>query len=245
MRNDLTECPAMLLPTAETAVGRRPLLLTSGLLLAAGVLALPLDCLVSGSCLAGHCPGAIREFLDVCEKFGHGLGLAVIIVAIYVLDPARRWGLPRVLGCAAFSGLTADLVKMLVIRTRPNAFHFGEGVLASFGGWFPFGAVDSSWQSFPSGHTAVAVGLAIGLSWLYPHGRRFFIALAVLVACQRVQGGVHFPSDVLAAAAIACLVGSVFLELGRFPGWMDRWEERLRARCPIHMYDRWASSRAR
>ena len=37
-------------------------------------------------------------------------------------------------------------------------------------------------QSFPSAHTATAVGLALGLGSLYPQGRRYFAALAALAA---------------------------------------------------------------
>jgi membrane-associated phospholipid phosphatase len=63
-------------------------------------------------------------------------------------------------------------------------------------------------QSFPSGHTATAVGLALALSSLYPGGRRLFALLAVLAASQRVLFDAHFLSDTLVAAGIACFVAA-------------------------------------
>ena len=57
-------------------------------------------------------------------------------------------------------------------------------------------------KSFPSDHAAIAFGLAFGV---YLWNRRWGAALligACLVALGRVYVGVHYPSDVLAGAAI-------------------------------------------
>jgi undecaprenyl-diphosphatase len=64
-------------------------------------------------------------------------------------------------------------------------------------------------QSFPSGHAATAAGLAVALAVLYPRGRWLFAVLAVLAALQRVEVQSHFPSDVLAGAALGCLTGAL------------------------------------
>ena len=59
--------------------------------------------------------------------------------------------------------------------------------------------------SFPSSHTAVAVGIALALSQInMPVGVSVGI-MAALVAFGRVASGMHFPSDVLGGAAVGVL----------------------------------------
>jgi undecaprenyl-diphosphatase len=111
--------------------------------------------------------------------------------------------LPRAIAAILAAGCGANLVKLLISRSRPGSTDLAH--LASwqtFSGWLPLGANGSGWQSFPSAHTATAVGLAWVLYSLYPHGRWLFAALAAAVAAQRVLGSAHFPSDVLAGAAV-------------------------------------------
>jgi len=204
----------------------RPLLLPVLLLLAAPV-ALLVDWPISRWCTNHNCPDFLRDLLGVLEPFGNGLGVLVIVAAVHQLDPLRRWGLPRLLACSLGAGLAANVVKMLVVRTRPHQFDFADGILATFGGWLPLTSAGSAGQSFPSAHTATAVGLAVGLIWLYPHGRWLFAGLAALVACQRVEAGDHFLSDVLCGAATGCLIAAACLKVGLLPGWFDNWERRL------------------
>jgi membrane-associated phospholipid phosphatase len=139
------------------------------------------------------------------EVFGDGCGVLFFFVAVWLLDPARRRCLPRLIACAYGSGLAVNVVKLFIARARP--FYWleqqgGKG-LPSFGEWLPLGSNGTAWQSFPSGHTATAVGLALGLAALYPRGRVLFLAMAVLVGCQRVVNDMHYVADVLAAAIVA------------------------------------------
>ena len=67
-------------------------------------------------------------------------------------------------------------------------------------------------MSFPSGHSAVAAGLAAALTWRYPHGAPLFAMLAAAAALQRVVTSAHYPSDVACGAAMgligaACCLG--------------------------------------
>jgi len=201
------------------------------LLVAAGV-ALSLDFTVGRWATSGACPGFLRGILDATEPFGDGKGVALIILAVAALDWPRRRAIPRLLTVAYGSALAADIVKLLVERTRPHLFNYEGTIADSFGGLFPLFSVGSSGQSFPSAHTAAAVGLAAGLIWLYPQGRLFFIFMAALVAMQRVSYGVHFVSDTLVGAAIACLVASVTLRHGRLAAWFDRFEARTTHQRP-------------
>jgi membrane-associated phospholipid phosphatase len=162
--------------------------------------------------------------LDMFEPFGHGLGVALVVVLLHQLDPARRRSILRILLCALAAGGGAGLLKMLVMRIRPNDFDLSRSVWATFQQWLPFWGGDSTLQSFPSGHTATAVGLAAALTWRYPQGRFVFSLLAILVACQRVVSGAHYPSDVLLGAAIGSFVATLFVGFGRLSAWFDRWE---------------------
>jgi len=165
-------------------------------------------------------------YLNTFEPFGHGLGVVFVLFVLHQLARNRRWALPRVLACALAAGGAADLLKMLVIRTRPYnlAVDFHGTVWATFGQWFPLLGGESGTQSFPSAHTATACGLAAALIWLYPNGRLLFTSLAVLVGCQRVVACAHYPSDVLFGAATGCLVAVLLLHVGRLPPLFDRWE---------------------
>ena len=76
--------------------------------------------------------------------------------------------------------------------------------------------------SFPSGHTATAFALATSLSVRYP--KWYVIAPSALWACSvgvsRMNEGVHYPSDVLAGAAIGagCAVANIYINR-----WLNRW----------------------
>lgn len=159
-------------------------------------------------------PGDLRKLFTVSEVFAHGMGVALILLAVAVLDLHRRRQLPRVAFSAYGAGLIAQLAKPLFPRLRPHVCELSADVAQTFltgGGqrWASmehFSARDI--HSFPSGHSATAVGLAFGLAWLYPRGRWLFAFYAFLAMMQRIESGAHFVSDTLAGAAIACLVAA-------------------------------------
>jgi lipid A 4'-phosphatase len=96
----------------------------------------------------------------------------------------------------AVSGLVTDLIKIVVGRARPKLL-FADG----FHG-FTWGATQSDYWSFPSGHATTVAALAVGLTLLWPRGAALYAALALLVAASRIIIGVHYVSDVLMGLAI-------------------------------------------
>ncbi len=86
----------------------------------------------------------------------------------------------------------------------------------------PVDAPHGDSYSFPSGHTAAAFSLATSLSIRYP--KWYVIAPSAVWACgvgfARINQGVHYPSDVLAGAAIG--VGCAFANV-----YINRWLQKV------------------
>lgn len=67
--------------------------------------------------------------------------------------------------------------------------------------------------SFPSGHTLHAVSFSIIAIAYYPALVWLLVPFSILVAISRVVLGMHYPSDVLAASAIAVVIAGGSLGL--------------------------------
>jgi undecaprenyl-diphosphatase len=141
-------------------------------------------------------PGALRVLATVLAHSGDswfwGLGLAIVA---WVGDAFwRSWAL-HLLICIAVLAVSVLAIKLLVRRRRPP------------GEW---GAIyrNTDPHSFPSGHAARAVLLAIlltawGPAWAAP----LALLWAPLVALARVALGVHYLSDILAGGLLGLLAG--------------------------------------
>lgn len=165
-------------------------------------------------------PGDLRTILACSEAFSHVYGVTLILLAIWLSAPLLR---PKLKGIALMLVATSVIVtiaKNTVLRIRPrqNAAVSFDSVWDTFEGINPiFTELDfsrigeSTFQSYPSGHTAMAFVLAIGLTLALPKSRGFFFLFAVLAAGQRIGFAAHFLSDVVAGAAFALFSSAVFL----------------------------------
>lgn len=187
---------------------------------------MPLACWVHNLQIT-QAPYWFRVFAKLCdlsEIISHGQGVLLVLFGLFVLDRARFRFIPRLLSCSLLAGLLAVVCKALVVRARPSVFvseYLAGRATESFDRWLPYlteGVTGSPFNSFPSAHTATAIGLAIGLSWLYPHARWYFFVLAFLAACQRIVVEAHYISDILVGGAI----GSAFALLCIGPGYLGR-----------------------
>lgn len=125
---------------------------------------------------------------------------------------ARRAGRP-VLGTTLLTAGTvwgADLLalvlKMTLDRRRPyeTVAEADPLLRASVG------------NSLPSGHAATSFAGAIVLGYLFRRALPGLIVLATLVALSRIYVGVHYPSDVLAGAALGSVVALAVVAALRF-----------------------------
>jgi|GEM_PF-943824 undecaprenyl-diphosphatase len=152
--------------------------------------------------------------------FGKSVGdlagpVAASIEYVIVLGVLALFRLFRELLCTAVAGLGAEVLNVitntLVARPRPPSYH--GSTLFNLGS-----------HSFPSGHTANAVGLygflfflALLTQRVYPRWRPWLVAAQVLcvyfvldVGVSRILEGQHWPSDVVAGY----LLGGLMLLVG-------------------------------
>jgi len=161
--------------------------------------------------------GDLRREIEALQQFGQGFSMLLLGAAIFLMDPERR---RRLLDWAFAGGLlmlACTLLKGLTGRPRPRmgdpfgfigpmglyAIERAPGETRFISAW----SGSSDLASMPSRHTAFAVLAAIFLSALYPRAAPLVWPLAVLVAAARVLTGAHYPTDVLAGAALGLLAG--------------------------------------
>ena len=118
--------------------------------------------------------------------------------------------------CAvAGSGLVADILKLIFGRARPKLL-FANGFYG-----FTWGAGQADYWSFPSGHATTMGALVVALYLLWPRGLPLYLAAALLVMASRIIINAHYPSDVLAGAAlggaVAWAIGQGFARAGLAP----------------------------
>jgi membrane-associated phospholipid phosphatase len=149
---------------------------------------------------------SLQKLARWCSEAGEGWAVAIwgiLCAAIFFMmkrpDVAAKIFFTAV--TAEIAGLASVIVRAFVGRARPNA-HVQQGIYGVWhdGHWI-IGKYDFS--SFPSGHSAVAVGLAAA-AWLFnPRWGIVAAIYAVAVMWSRIAQGVHHFSDVTASIVLA------------------------------------------
>jgi len=101
--------------------------------------------------------------------------------------------------CLFLTGFLTQLLKHIIGRTRPN-HTIQDG---SFN--FHFFTFDSSFHSFPSGHTSTIFILALVCSIIVPRLKFFFLLFALIVSLSRIVVGAHFITDIIGGIVVAFL----------------------------------------
>ncbi len=160
--------------------------------------------------IRGHVPPTLTGFFEAITFTGSSgvlfsLATAATVALLYV---RRRWEALLLAASVIIGAILVYLVKTAVGRTRPALWETE---------WY--------WgSSFPLGHTLVVAAFATAavlcVSRIWPRAHKFALWIALLwiflVGFSRLVIGVHWPTDVLAAACIGAflpLAMSVALEL--------------------------------
>jgi undecaprenyl-diphosphatase len=142
----------------------------------------------------------VRLVFRVVSRLGDGIFWYSLMLAMLATGGATAFGpFARMAG----TGLACTLIyKWLKSKTsRPRPFAVENAVRAGADPLDPF--------SFPSGHTLHAVAFSMVAIAYYPMLAWLLVPFTVLVAASRVVLGLHYPSDVLAGAALGALIAVV------------------------------------
>ena len=146
----------------------------------------------------------VRNWFRLVSRLGDGVFWYTLMAAILLTQ--QQSGLLPVLHMAIV-GLSGTLLykwlKRKTHRPRPAQVHQDVWVTGKPLDYF----------SFPSGHTLHAVVFSVVALFYYPQLAAILIPFAMMVAMSRVVLGLHYPSDVLAGAAIGYLLAQLSFQL--------------------------------
>lgn len=143
---------------------------------------------------------SILHLFRAVSWLGNGIFWYALMLAL-LLDEGAAAALPVV--HMALVGIVCTLAYQALKRgtVRPRPYTRLRGVA--------FGAVPLDRFSFPSGHTLHAVAFTTVAASYYPSLALPLVAFTALTGASRVVLGLHYPSDVLAGAALGGLVAAV------------------------------------
>jgi undecaprenyl-diphosphatase len=141
----------------------------------------------------------LRRPFELVGQLGNSLPYLVVLPLLWAFFRLKRmdretqacWFTFAVM-CA--SGVWVNMLKPVAGRLRPMWLHREDRF-----GFEPL-TMDSMKMSFPSGHAAIALAVALATSFFFPRLRVPLCLLAILVCAARVISGAHYPSDVVLGA---------------------------------------------
>jgi membrane-associated phospholipid phosphatase len=135
---------------------------------------------------------AIRRFSRLGE---HGAVWLVVGATGALVDTRRRRRWTRATVTVGAAYLTSTTVKLAIGRRRPVIEDLPQLMATPTG------------LSFPSSHSTSSFAAARAFAGLLPVGGLY--AAAVPMALSRLYLGVHYPSDILAGAALGTVLGGL------------------------------------
>jgi undecaprenyl-diphosphatase len=139
----------------------------------------------------------MRGFFVAVSRLGDGLLWYALMASLAVAGGAVGAVAAQQMAVAGLAGVVIyRFLKTRLVRERPFVSH--AGILA--------GTAPLDRYSFPSGHTLHAVCFTIVAVTHFPALAAVLLPFAMLVAASRVVLGLHYPSDVVAGAALGALL---------------------------------------
>ncbi|MFA5914573.1 MAG: phosphatase PAP2 family protein [Burkholderiales bacterium] len=144
----------------------------------------------------------VRILLRLVSRLGNGVFWYALMLVLSITR--GRAGMEVSLRMLAAGAIGLAIYKLLKSKTtRPRPYQVLRGIQA---GIAPLDAF-----SFPSGHTLHAVAFTTVAVFHVPALAPLLVLFTLLVAVSRVVLGLHYPSDVLAGAAIGAGVAHAVL----------------------------------
>ncbi|GAB2892734.1 bifunctional phosphatase PAP2/diacylglycerol kinase family protein [Streptomyces deserti] len=169
---------------------------------------LALDCRLFEAVAARHWPGADPLLPRLSRGANHGgLWFAAAAAMVAARTPRSRRAAARGLASLCLASLTINTFGKRTVR-RPRPVLDPVPLVRQL-------RRQPITTSFPSGHAASAAAFAAGVALESPAWGAAVAPVAAAVALSRVYTGVHFPSDVVAGAALG--VGAAFAVRGMVP----------------------------
>jgi len=142
----------------------------------------------------------IKQFFRLVSRLGDGVFWYTLIIILVIYYGEK--GL-----IASFHMLIVGIITLLVYKYikskigRLRPFENNTEIMK--------GTIALDCYSFPSGHTLHAVSFTIVALHYFPHLFAVLCAFTLLVACSRVILGLHYPTDVIAGAAIGYTIAQI------------------------------------
>ncbi len=158
-----------------------------------------------------------REIWLVITDLGSSGWMAIVLISLWVTATILAWLRPEnpqwkllarqsvfVFAAVALTGLFTMIAKGIVGRARPYLFDT-EGPF----GFDPF-VFQSSYASWPSGHTTTAFAFAVAVVLLVPRLKYILIPLAIVAGYSRMAVNAHYLADVIMGTTIG-IIGAILV----------------------------------
>lgn len=150
--------------------------------------------------IAGHRVGFLDPISIGLSWIGTWGLLWIAVAAVAAFLGRRPLVLLQVALAIGIAEFTVGTAHAVVHRHRPFEHQLGR---------------HEHGHSFPSGHAATAFAGATVLAAYLPRFRTPLLALATLIALSRLYNGVHYPTDVVAGAAVGAAIALLLLAASR------------------------------
>jgi undecaprenyl-diphosphatase len=144
---------------------------------------------------------AVRRFFATVSRLGDGVFWYLLILAFAISGPQGAYVAAQMAVCGLAGVTLYRQLKHRLVRERPFISHAA----------IQLGAAPLDRYSFPSGHTLHAVSFTVVATTHVPELAPILLPFALLVAASRVVLGLHYPSDVLAGAALGLALAQATL----------------------------------
>lgn len=150
--------------------------------------------------IAEHAAPARRRFWWSLTHLGGAAATIALCTVPILLGGLVAQAALHALLTLVISHVMVQLIKRSVGRPRPSVKLLSHTLI---------GEPDKF--SFPSGHAAAAMSVALGYAAAFPELAAPLLALALAVGASRVCLGVHYPGDVAIGQCLALVTGAVVL----------------------------------